>query len=97
MDKRTYTLEVTMEKAEVRKVERIKNTFEKDGKDIVSEYLDLSIDDENGNRVYLKDKNLDNESKYHRGDVGTFHITIQCEEDFKKKYTILVRDFVKTE
>lgn len=93
--KRNYILHALLNNVEVRTAQLIEDEFEKDGKKIQSKYIDIKADDENLNRIYLKDKNLDNLEKYKRGTVGTFKIAIICEEDFKKTYKILVEDFIE--
>lgn len=92
-DKRVYKIIAEVKDAEVRGVELVENTFDIDGKEVKQKYIDLKVDDVNGDRIYLKDKNVDNLPKYARGKVGDFTITIDVEEDFKTKTTILVKAF----
>ncbi len=95
MDKRVYTMYANIENAEIRAVNLVQNEFNSNGKKVSYEYIDLKVDDENGERIYLKDKCVDNMENYHRGDIGTFVIRIECEEDFKKKCDITVSKFKK--
>ncbi len=95
-EKRVYKIEAVIPEVEIRAVEVVENSFlSDDGKEIKSSYIDIKADDKNLNRIYLKDKCLDNLDRYHRGDIGDFTILIDAEEDFKKKYVITVRDFKK--
>ncbi len=99
MEKRSYTMVVQMNNVEIRNVEMVEKEFEVtekgEAKVITSRYLDIKADDENCERIYLKDKNVDNLENYHRGDIGTFTLRIACEEEFKKKYDITVISFKK--
>lgn len=92
-EKRVYRIMAEVKDAEIRGVKAVENTFEIDGKEVVQKFIDLKVDDENGDRIFLKDKNMDNIDKYKRGMTGTFTLSIEVEEDFKTKTTILVRDF----
>ena len=94
-EKRNYNLHACLHNVEVRTAEVIEDSFTIDGREVQSKYIDIKADDENLNRIYLKDKNLDNIEKYKRGTVGTFKIVIMCEEEFKKTYKILVEDFIE--
>ena len=96
IEKRVYKMEAILPEVEIRAAEVVENVFTtEDGQERKSSYIDLKCDDKNLNRIYLKDKNIDNIDKYHRGDIGDFYILIDAEEEFKKKYTITVRDFKK--
>lgn len=66
------TFNATMNNMEVRKVEKLENTF--NGKTYVT--LQIHFDDEEGNRLIFKDKNVDRESFYKRGMVGTLTLRI---------------------
>lgn len=88
--KRTYALEVELRNAEIRKAEVIENSFKdkKTGEDKVSRKIELAIDDENLNRIYLYDKCIENLEMYKRGAIGTFKLKINVEEDFGTKCQI---------
>ena len=94
-DIRAYTLIAKIENGEIRKVEKVEKPFKtKDGKENVIRYIDIIADDDDLNRIYLKDKCMDNLEKYKRGMVGTFTLRIAIEDDgFKKKTDITVRAF----
>ena len=94
-EKRAYTLIAKLENVEIRKVEKVEKPFKtKDGKENVIRYIDIIADDEDTNRIYLKDKCMDNFENYKRGMVGTFTVRIAIEDDgFKKKTDITVRAF----
>lgn len=97
MDKRVYKIEAIIPGAEVRAVELVENEFKGENGEIQKySYIDLKVDDKNGDRIFLKDKNVDNINKYKRGDIGDFIIVIDAEEEYKKSYKITVRDFKKT-
>ena len=57
---RAYTLFAKLENVEIRKVEKVEKPFKtKDGKENVIRYIDIIADDEDTNRIYLKDKCMD--------------------------------------
>lgn len=65
--------------AEVRKVEMVEGDIvDKETKAIKNhyKYLVISCDDDEGNRIYFKDKNIENEPIYTRGTMGTVHFRI---------------------
>ena len=95
-DKRAYRITAKIENVEIRKAEIVEGVIEgKDGReDTTYRYIDLHCDDEDLNRIYLKDKICENINKYERGTVGTFVIDIAAEEEFKKSYKITVKDFI---
>lgn len=65
---------------EVRKAERITNSFKgKDGREIESSAVRVSIDDDDENRVILYDKSSDYMDKYRKGMTGTFLLRLDAE------------------
>lgn len=56
-------------------------------------HLELALDDEEEERFYLTDKNMENLDKYKRGMMGTFTVRIDVEEGFKGKTKMVVTDF----
>lgn len=84
--------------AEVRKCEVVEREFEApDGKIIKSKYLDLTLDDDDCNRFFLKDKIIDNQALYKRGAVGTFTLQIHVEDKFRGRTSVNVKKFVPDE
>ena len=91
--KRVYTLLAEVKNVEIRKVEDTSYEFNE------KEYhrIDLQCDDEDGERIYFTDKNMENLPRYKRGLIGTFKIRIDCETEFGTKAKITVVDFIPNE
>lgn len=94
-EKSVYHFTAEVKDVEIRKVEDIDASFEgKDGKTIESHYIKLTCDvGENMDRVFFKDKNMENLKKYKRGMIGTIYLRIDVEESFGSKAKFLVTDF----
>lgn len=68
---------------EVRKVEEADYSFESsDGKKISNKVIELSIDDDEDERIKLVDKTSDNLTKYAKGKKGTFTLRADLEKQF---------------
>lgn len=85
--KKNYELTLEARNMEIRKIESVDASFEKDGKIIDSHYIRLSCDDENEDRVYFRDKNMENLKKYKKGMVVKFFIKVGIEDFFKTAVT----------
>ncbi|MDD6340559.1 MAG: hypothetical protein PUA49_08690 [Butyrivibrio sp.] len=70
MNIQTFT--TIMPNMEVRKIEKLENTFNE--KTYVT--LQIHFDDAEGNRLIFKDKNVERESFYKRGMIGTLTLRI---------------------
>ena len=70
---------------------------DKENKDKVTEYhsLELGLDDEDGERFYLTDKDMSHADMYKRGVTGTFTVRIDVEEGFKAQITKSGKEIVK--
>ena len=91
---KAYTLNCKLENVEIRKVEDVDKSFKnKKGETVEAHEILLACDDENEDRIFLHDKNMENLAKYKRGMIGTFKIRIDIEEDFGMKAKITVVDF----
>lgn len=91
---RAYTLKVEMKNVEIRKAEIIMSSFTNNkGEEQEYSYIDIMADDEEENRIFLKDKNIDNLSQYQKGTVGTIKLWINITEGFKGKKEILLQSF----
>ena len=91
---RSYTLKSEMKNVEIRKAEIITSSFENNkGENQEYSYIDIMADDEEENRIFLRDKNIDNLSKYQKGTIGTFRIWINITEGFKGKKEVLLQSF----
>ena len=79
---------------EVRKVEQVHGEFTTEaGKKQEYNYILLQCDDVDGERIYLKDKDMGNLSRYKRGQIGTFKIRIDVGTGYGGKTSMLVADF----
>lgn len=68
---------------EIRKVEEYTNTFtDKAGKTHETKAVILKIEDDEEERFQLVDKSSENLTKYKKGQVGTFTLSMLCEEQF---------------
>lgn len=93
MDKRTYIIYVNYHGV-VRKTEEHHDEFRtKSGGTGHRDYMDLHIDDDDGERVYLEDKCAARWPLYKRGVTGTFRLKISCEKEFGIKARIEVLEF----
>lgn len=91
---RKYCIKAIVPNCEIRKVERVPGSFiGKNGKEIDTTHLIVQIDDEEMNRIYLKDKCLANEENYKRGMIGDAELLINVEDGFGGKTTVLLRRF----
>lgn len=88
---RAFHYIATVPNVEVRKVEE-KSFKTKDDKEIKS--ITIHCDDENGDRIYFNDK-YERKDIYHRGQLGTFKIRLDCVEDFGIQCKITVVDFIE--
>ena len=94
MIKRTYWIKATIHRAEIRKAEVVENNFTNaEGKEIETKYIDISLDDEAGDRFYLQDKNLENLDRYKRGTVADIDIRIDLDYEYSKKHKITIVDY----
>lgn len=94
---RIYNFDVQCH-AEIRKCELIEQEFTgKDDKIIRSRYLELTCEDDDLNRFFVKDKLIDNQSLYHRGMVGTFILQIHVEEKYRGRTMINLKRFIPDE
>jgi len=93
--KRKYVIRAEIKDCEIRKVEDVDASFvSRDGKQIESHYIELTCDVGDAcERIYLKDRDMSNLGKYHRGQVGTFHVRIDVEEGYGSKTKINVVSF----
>lgn len=94
-EKQVYHFTAEVKDVEIRRIEDIDASFtDKNGKLVESHYIKLTCDaGENVDRVFFKDKNMENLKKYKPRMVGTFFIRIDVEEDFGSKAKFLVTDF----
>jgi hypothetical protein len=84
-----------LENIEIRKVEREHTDFvSKSGQKVVRDKVLLHCDDQDGERVFLRDYDFGNFEKYSRGQVGTFVVRIDVEEGWKAKTLISIVDFI---
>ena len=91
---RSYTLKSEMKNVEIRKAEIITSSFENNkGENQEYSYIDIMADDEEENRIFLRDKNIDNLSKYQKGTIGTFKLWFNITEGFKGKKEVLLQSF----
>lgn len=100
VESKKYTLHALLKNCEIRKVILEENKFtDNTGKEIAYKHILLVCDeiDNDENRIYLKDKQIDNYEKYHRGDILDISVRIDVEEGFKGKTSILVTGFTKSE
>lgn len=94
---RVYSFEVQCH-AEVRRCERKESVFTNaKGEEVRSVFLELTCEDDDLNRFYLRDRLLDNEGLYPRGAVGVFVLQIHVEEKFRGKTTIGLKSFTPDE
>lgn len=97
-EKQIYHYTAEVRDAEIRKVEDIDASFEKDGKTIESHYIRLTCDiGEDMDRAVFKDRNMANLEKYKRGMVGTFFLRVDDEEGYGSKTKLTVIDFKENE
>ena len=84
---------------EVRKVQDVVVKIHDDKKHTDTEYhhLDISCDDENGDRFFLQDKDMSHNKLYKRGTCGTFTLRVDVEDMYKGKTRITVVDFKEGE
>lgn len=93
-EKQVYHFTAEVKDVEIRKVEDVDSSFEKDGKTVESHYIKLTCDvGEDMDRVFFKDRNMSNLDKYKRGMVGTVVLRVDVEEGFGSKAKFLVTDF----
>lgn len=94
-EKQIYHFTAEVKDVEIRRVEDIDASFENSkGEKVESHYIKLTCDvDEDMDRVFFKDKNMENLKNYKRGMVGTFFIRVDVEEGFGAKAKFLVTDF----
>lgn len=92
---RVYKLMAKIEDLEIRRIEDVDGTWEKDGKVCGSHYILLSCDQgEDAERIYLIDRNMENIDKYKRGMLGNAVVRIDCQENFfETKAKIVLIDF----
>lgn len=94
---RVYNFDVRCH-GEIRRCERKEQSFQTpDGRVIKSVYLELTCEDDDLNRFYLKDKILDNAQLYQRGTVGTFVLQVHVEEKFRGRTTLGIKSFTPDE
>lgn len=68
---------------EIQKVEEYTNTFtDKAGKTHETKAIILQIKDDDEERFQLVDKSSESLTKYKKGQVGTFTLSMLCEEQF---------------
>lgn len=84
---------------EVRKVVHETSTFDdKNGNPQTYHHLLLSIDDDEENRVYLKDSHLEDSVLYAKGVTGTFILTVEMQIGFYKNVKagtkVTVKNFI---
>ena len=78
-----FTAEVT---GEVRKVTKIDRSFTaNDGKSVESYNLEIALDDEDGERFFLYDKDISHAEGLEKGKEYIFKIRIDCDEHFEKR------------
>ena len=93
-DKRSFILHINY-RGEIRRAEEKHDVFEtKKGGVGHWDRIDLYVDDEDGERIYLEDKCLERASLYKRGVTGTFKLKISCDKAYGIKAKIEVLDFV---
>lgn len=96
-EKQVYHFTAEVKNVEIRKVEDVDASFQNaKGETIESHYIKLTCDaGDDMDRVFFKDKNMSNLSKYKRGQVGTVILRIDVEEGFGSKSKFLVVDFIE--
>lgn len=95
--KETYRTKQMKIHGEVRKVEEYQNTFtDKEGKSRETKAIILKVDDDDEERIELIDKSSDNLTKYKKGQIGTFTLTMTYEKQFglgSYQMKMYVKDF----
>jgi hypothetical protein len=92
--KRVSIIHTVVHNVEIRKVEAYKGTFTTEkGETREYSYILLHCDDENGERIYFKDKDMSRADKYARGQVGDVLLRIDSETGFGGKTTVTFVDF----
>lgn len=96
-EKQVYHFTAEVKNVEIRKVEDVDASFQNaKGETIESHYIKLTCDvGDDMDRVFFKDKNMSNLSKYKRGQVGTVILRVDVEEGFGSKSKFLVVDFIE--
>lgn len=94
-EKQVYHFTAEVKDVEIRKVEDVDASFKNSKGDMVeSHYIKLTCDvGEDMDRVFFKDKDMANLSKYKRGMIGTVFLRVDVEEGFGSKAKFLVIDF----
>lgn len=94
-EKQIYHFTAEVKDVEIRKVEDVDASFQNaKGETVESHYIKLTCDvGEDMDRVFFKDKDMANLSKYKKGMTGTFFIRVDVEEGFGSKAKFLVTDF----
>ena len=97
VEERVYHFNAKIENCEIRKVEQVDGSFTSpEGKEIDYHYILLTVDEgEDFNRIFLKDKNMENLQKYKRGMIGTFTIRVDVSEGYGGRTKFLVTDFME--
>lgn len=97
VEERVYHFNAKIENCEIRKVEQVDGSFvASDGTTREYHRILLTVDEgEDFNRIFLKDKNMENLQKYKRGMIGTFTIRVDVSEGYGGKTKFLVTDFVE--
>lgn len=95
VEKQIYHFTAEVKDVEIRKVEDVDASFQNaKGETVESHYIKLTCDvGEDMDRVFFKDKDMANLSKYKKGMTGTFFIRVDVEEGFGAKAKFLVTDF----
>lgn len=95
-EKRIFKFDAEVKNVEIRGVKPITDSFtSKDGKLVEYKYLEIACDDEYGERIYFKDKNVANVSKYKRGMIGDIKLRIDVETGFKGRTKITLIEFIE--
>ena len=95
-EKQVYHFTAEVKEVEIRKVEDVDASFTNNkGETVESHYIKLTCDvGEDMDRVFFKDKNMENLTKYKRGMIGTIVLRVDVEEGFGAKAKFLVTDFI---
>lgn len=91
---------VKLEKMEVRKVKEV----ELEIGEHTYRSLEVHFDNEDGDRLVFKDKNVENKDKYKKSTIGTLELTIATENTTKtsktgnpyitEKTTMIIKNFI---
>ncbi len=94
-DKRVFHFNAKIENCEIRSVKDIDSSFKnKQGETVESHQIELMCDyGDDCERIYLIDKDMSNLDKYTKGQIGTFIVRIDVEQDFGTKCKMTVVGF----